>query len=99
MAMTIATVITMTMLLPVALIVTLLLRRHQYKKLAFSGLAKQKLQKNSTKLKQNNDDKHGICDTFAKKHQKTITYNLKKKTCCETWSYSRKPHQLEISGS
>ena len=31
MAMTIPTVITMTMLLPVALVVTLLLRRHQYK--------------------------------------------------------------------
>ena len=48
----------------------------------------------NTRAKHN--DTHGICNTSASKmHQKTITINLGRKTCCETWSYSRKPQETQ----
>ena len=60
----------LTMLLPAARLVTLLLRCHQYQKLAFSVLSIQKI-KNQRKSLAKNNDKHCICDTFANTTPKT----------------------------
>ena len=72
MAMTIPTVITMTMtmLLLVARSVTLLLRRHQYKKLALSGLSKQNNCKNQRTTRAKRYSRH-----FRKSHSQKREHN------------------------
>ena len=76
-AMTIPTVIAMTMpmLLLVALVVTLRLRRHQYKNTrAFLGFSDKNFATSrvtSPSNQQKEDEQHGICDTFAKTSPKS----------------------------
>ena len=73
----------MTMLLPLAAVFQLLVRRSRYTSLAFCERSKQMFQRMNAKLKQQHNEIHGMLGTFAKTHTHTHTHkkiskNMKK---------------------
>ena len=79
--MTITMMITMsmTMLLPAAAVFVLIVRRSQYKNLAFRWISKQKLKSGCTVLAKSNGH-HGVCVTSAKISPKQNTTNTNMET-------------------
>ena len=83
----------MTMGLHVALVVTLLLRRHQYKKTRGFWALQTTTSKMNLKLEQNKTRQVRSLRHFRKNPNQTTKQQTSKKTCCETSSCSRKPRQ------